>query len=407
MPIPTKQLKRGSKDEQVRELQRFLNQQGFMVAEVGKPGSPGNETTFFGPATERALQQFQTAQGIVSSGSPTTTGFGRLGPKTLKAVTSIGEKAPETLVDVSVPYWEQKAREAEQAGDKNLAQFYRIRRPTTEGADRVKEEVEGKVSSAAPVEEPEEKVIPETFKGDTEFAGLPAELQDFLIVYLDILETNDAEAQKIMAEALEEARAQADPYFAEIIRVAQDELTRAITGVEASLGDKEEQIKTRIERIKEDLATGRGRLTIDEQAELGRQKKRFEVELEGLQETIRHMGLTFSTKRKRAEERLEAGQTDIVESTQRRFQREIQDLERRAQRGEADAIKELATKRRVTTEGITSLVRAAEKELGTTGLPDVPTGAALGDISGTLQETKTRDIFERATALASLRNPFI
>lgn len=44
--------------DDVRELQRFLNAQGFMVAEQG-PGSPGQETIYYGGSTANAVRRFQ------------------------------------------------------------------------------------------------------------------------------------------------------------------------------------------------------------------------------------------------------------------------------------------------------------------------------------------------------------
>jgi hypothetical protein len=48
----------GSRGNDVRDLQSFLNRNGFTVALSGA-GSPGNETMVFGPATARALSAFQ------------------------------------------------------------------------------------------------------------------------------------------------------------------------------------------------------------------------------------------------------------------------------------------------------------------------------------------------------------
>ena len=46
----------------VRDLQRLLNDRGFSVAESG-PGSPGNETNVFGPATNQAVRALQETTG--------------------------------------------------------------------------------------------------------------------------------------------------------------------------------------------------------------------------------------------------------------------------------------------------------------------------------------------------------
>ncbi len=51
-------LRMRSAGEDVRQLQRFLNANGFPVAENG-PGSPGNETQYFGIMTYTALKKFQ------------------------------------------------------------------------------------------------------------------------------------------------------------------------------------------------------------------------------------------------------------------------------------------------------------------------------------------------------------
>ena len=67
----TRNLTIGSVGEDVRALQAFLNAQNFRVAETGA-GSPGQETTRFGPRTRDALARFQTARGI----SPAAGFFG-------------------------------------------------------------------------------------------------------------------------------------------------------------------------------------------------------------------------------------------------------------------------------------------------------------------------------------------
>lgn len=52
---------------QILALQRYLNAQGFILAEEG-PGAPGNETSYFGTRTLVALKRFQTSAGLPATG---------------------------------------------------------------------------------------------------------------------------------------------------------------------------------------------------------------------------------------------------------------------------------------------------------------------------------------------------
>jgi len=54
----------GISGEDVRALQKLLNSKGFTVATSGS-GSAGNETPYFGPATQATVIKFQTAYSIV------------------------------------------------------------------------------------------------------------------------------------------------------------------------------------------------------------------------------------------------------------------------------------------------------------------------------------------------------
>jgi peptidoglycan hydrolase-like protein with peptidoglycan-binding domain len=71
----------GSSGPDVRDLQKFLNARGFMIAGSGA-GSSGNETEYFGSLTRLALARFQAAHGI----SPAA---GYFGPITRMAIDLI------------------------------------------------------------------------------------------------------------------------------------------------------------------------------------------------------------------------------------------------------------------------------------------------------------------------------
>jgi hypothetical protein len=60
-------LKQGSRGKEVRVLQEYLNQNGFVIAATG-PGSPGKETENFGSATDAAVKRWQKSNGLKDDG---------------------------------------------------------------------------------------------------------------------------------------------------------------------------------------------------------------------------------------------------------------------------------------------------------------------------------------------------
>jgi lysophospholipase L1-like esterase len=85
----TRTLRVGATSSDVKKLQIFLNAQGFTVAKKGA-GSPGHETTTFGPATKAALMKFQSAhkkETLDPQGLKAPTGF--FGIDTKKAVNAL------------------------------------------------------------------------------------------------------------------------------------------------------------------------------------------------------------------------------------------------------------------------------------------------------------------------------
>ncbi len=78
----TSSLDIGSTGSDVTELQTYLATNASIYPS-------GLVTGYFGPLTQAAVQRFQTAQGLVSSGSPDTTGYGRVGPQTMMRINSL------------------------------------------------------------------------------------------------------------------------------------------------------------------------------------------------------------------------------------------------------------------------------------------------------------------------------
>ncbi len=60
-----------------------------------------NATGYFGPATEQAVQDWQSSHGVVTSGSPDTNGYGYVGAKTRKAM-GCGEQQSVTVPTITI-----------------------------------------------------------------------------------------------------------------------------------------------------------------------------------------------------------------------------------------------------------------------------------------------------------------
>lgn len=77
-----KTLKKGTRSEDVQKLQITLGQFPDIYPE-------GFATGYFGTLTEAAVKKFQAKYAIVISGTPATTGFGLVGPKTRNALNGL------------------------------------------------------------------------------------------------------------------------------------------------------------------------------------------------------------------------------------------------------------------------------------------------------------------------------
>lgn len=87
----TRDLSLGMTGDDVYLLQRTLNDRGYKIA-VSGAGSPGNESTYFGLATENAVKRFQCRALSLCSGSPFVSGYGRVDAKTRRALAPFSTK---------------------------------------------------------------------------------------------------------------------------------------------------------------------------------------------------------------------------------------------------------------------------------------------------------------------------
>lgn len=96
----TRALSKGVTNPQVRVLQQILNSSSdTRIAESGV-GALGNETEYFGPATQRAVQKFQVKHGLAGPGDE---GYGLVGPKTRAKLNEVAGQAPAVAAPAAAP----------------------------------------------------------------------------------------------------------------------------------------------------------------------------------------------------------------------------------------------------------------------------------------------------------------
>lgn len=87
----TKGIKLGQSNNQIKILQKFLNDNGFIIAKKGA-GSPGKETSYFGTLTKKAVIKFQEKYSKdILKPYGLKKGNGIVGPKTREMINEIME----------------------------------------------------------------------------------------------------------------------------------------------------------------------------------------------------------------------------------------------------------------------------------------------------------------------------
>lgn len=358
---------------------------------------------------------------------------------------------------------------------------------------------------------------PDFMKNDPSWATLTNDQKEIAAYNYSIAKANDAAKAEALASALEQATAQADPYWKQIIRVAQDEVLRGFEEAQGDYTSSLERQQRRIAEIQQDLVSNKEFLTLtqqqslasimgdlndaqqayernkqfydaetaaqitrmdtdyqkqveditrnkeylgaEEQSQLETLKKNYSINRGNVINQAENAGLTFSTKRDIAMERLKQENEGMVESTRRQFGNQIQalnsdmayaekikqltqgdvqrenvqrqaeilqgiqtaqrkseeskasieadyakqiaDLEVEASRGNTEAQAQIADLQRKLGESVTGIGRKAESYLGTENTPALEGYNPLGDITGTIYEEQKKDIEERKDAIYS------
>lgn len=249
--------------------------------------------------------------------------------------------------------------------------------------------------------------IPEELANDPFFKQLPAADQQTVAYYWKTLTGNNIKAVQAFNDAMDQAAKDADPYFKEKARILKDELTRVLTGADADLATKEATLARRKQQILDDLTYNKDQLTTEQSAELARQADKYNQELEKIRSDMADRGLSSSSIKTQADEQLNTENQDVIESTNRKYARELRTQQVGADRQVLDLLDQIQQLRTDTSQKKTTAVRNVEATLGTGELADVSGAAGLtaGGITGTIATEKANDIVARAKALLAQNYP--
>ena len=93
-PISSRTLALGLRGEDVLRLQKFMNQNGFVLANSSY-GSAGKETTYYGPLLRNAVIRFQESYtSTLLTPRGLTKGTGIVDSLTLKKINELAVKKP-------------------------------------------------------------------------------------------------------------------------------------------------------------------------------------------------------------------------------------------------------------------------------------------------------------------------
>ena len=215
----------------------------------------------------------------------------------------------------------------------------------------------------------------------------------------------DDEYKQKMLNSLKEAYEYADPYYKQQMKIAEDSVNTAISGVKKDYTETEADLIKRINEISQDLEYNSGELDLEQQKDIAREKARLENELDGTRNTMAMRGLAFSGLRTEAEKQLNDESQDILGSSAREYDRQVRDLKTTSARQTEEATINRNRLEASYQEGLKSIGRKAELLMGTGNTPTIEGYTNLGgndnvsNISGTIQDNKLENIQSLADTL--------
>lgn len=231
------------------------------------------------------------------------------------------------------------------------------------------------------------------------YQNLSPDQQELVRYNFETGRADNKDSAKKLAESLDEATKQAEPYWKSFLEIARDETIRAFSDTENEYGFQKDQLEKKILQIGEDLSKNRDFYSLEQQSDLAKLKQSYEQQRDGIIEEAASRGLTFSTKREVPLKQLSDYNANVVESTNRAYGKKLEDLTTESTRAIQDATSRISALDTEKKAKLTDIGREAEQKLGTDNLPTLEGYTPLGSVSGDFYENKVKDIEARKQAI--------
>jgi peptidoglycan hydrolase-like protein with peptidoglycan-binding domain len=369
---PTTNLQPGSQGSAVKQLQDYLVSNGYMTqAEV--------DTGYgvYGPKTTAAVKKLQASLGVDNSSGP-----GYWGPKTIAKVSQSTSVPPENTNTGGGTKTETKT-------------------------DTTTETKTG-TGTGTGIDTPVPASV--AFKNTEAYKSLSQELKDFVDLSYNLVEVGGEDDARNFANAIDQAKAIAEPYFKAQLSLAKAEVLSNIAEKTSDYQTKAEVIQRTRDELLQDVSINKDQLTLEQQAELATAARGYDEDLLTIADQAAEKGITFATgykSRNLAETRRGEQYKDVIQSSQRTLNFKIKELELKAARGDVAAQKELAALQTTKSFDLQQIGRSAEEVLGSANMPTVEGYTPTRNVLGTLEEKKQKSMTSDIAAFFDLQKGLI
>lgn len=206
--------------------------------------------------------------------------------------------------------------------------------------------------------------------------------------------------QRAFADALTQAQELADPYAKSQIGLFKAEYGTAIAKITSDFAAQKEILERTRTELVENLVSGKEFLSLEQQAEMARTLKGYDEDLLTIADQAAEKGITFATgerSRVLAEERRGTQFQDVTQSSRRRHNFQVKELELKAARGDESAKKQLASLEAGRGFDLERIGLAAERVLGSSGVPISEGFRPVGGALGSIEQERRKSIFDIAS----------